>query len=181
MFTKFPNCIAGQRDRVRIPAVTTDYEVELVLAIADRTYQVSREAAWGHVAGCMIGQDISERTMQRAGPAPQFGLAKSYVGFGPIGPWLVTPDELADRNDLALSTTIDGVTLQDSRTADLIFDVPFLIEYLSAVLPLEAGDLIFTGTPSGVGSARKPPRWLVAGETIVSRIEGIGELLTHLV
>ncbi len=181
VFTKFPNCIAGQRDRVRIPAVTTDYEVELVLAIADRTYQVSREAAWGHVAGCMIGQDISERTMQRAGPAPQFGLAKSYVGFGPIGPWLVTPDELADRNDLALSTTIDGVTLQDSRTADLIFDVPFLIEYLSAVLPLEAGDLIFTGTPSGVGSARKPPRWLVAGETIVSRIEGIGELLTHLV
>lgn len=181
VFTKFPNCIAGQRDRVRIPAVTTDYEVELVLAISKRAYRVNQADAWDHVAGCTIGQDISERTMQRAGPAPQFGLAKSYVGFGPTGPWLVTAEELPNPNDLALSTTIDGVTLQDSRTADLIFDVPFLIEYLSAVLPLEAGDLVFTGTPSGVGSARKPPRWLVAGETIVSEIEGIGTLLTHLV
>ena len=118
--------------------------------------------------------------MQRQGPAPQFSLGKSYVGFGPTGPWLVTPDELADPNDLALSTTIAGEVLQDSRTKDLIFDIAYLIEHLSAVLPLGAGDIIFTGTPSGVGSARKPPRWLQPGETIVSRIEGIGELQTRL-
>lgn len=181
VFTKFPNCIAGPRDRVRIPAATTDYEVELVAVMGKRAYQVARADAWDHVAGLTIGQDISERTMQRAGPAPQFGLGKSHVGFGPTGPWVVTPDEFADPNDLQLSTTIGPDTLQDSRTSDLIFDVAFLIEYLSAVLPLEAGDLIFTGTPSGVGAARSPQRWLQAGETIQSRIEGIGELRTRLV
>lgn len=180
VFTKFPGCLAGASDVVKIPAPTTDYEVELVVVIGTRAAKVARADGWSHVAGLTIGQDISERTMQRAGPAPQFGLAKSYVGFGPIGPWVVTPDELANPDDLALSTTIGGETLQDSRTADLIFDVPSLIEYLSAVLPLEPGDLIFTGTPSGVGAARKPPRWLQPGETILSRIEGIGELRTRL-
>jgi len=181
VFTKFPGCISGAKDAVRIPAETTDYEVELVVVIGRRAYEVAADDAWSHVAGLMIGQDISERTMQRAGTAPQFGLAKSYVGFGPTGPWLVTIDEVADPNNLALSTTIGPDTLQDSRTIDLVFDVSFLIQYLSAVLPLEPGDLIFTGTPSGVGAARKPPRWLKAGETIVSRIEGIGELHTRLV
>ena len=181
VFTKFPGCISGAQDAVRIPAETTDYEVELVVVIGRRAFGVLRDDAWSHVAGVTIGQDISERTMQRAGPAPQFGLAKSYVGFGPTGPWLVTPDEFTDPNDLSLSTTIDADTLQDSRTIDLVFNVPYLIEYLSAVLPLEPGDLIFTGTPSGVGAARQPPRWLKAGETIVSRIEDIGELHTRLV
>lgn len=180
VFTKFPGCLSGPRDVVTIPAPTTDYEVELVVVIGRRAAKVARADAWSHVAGLTIGQDLSERTMQRAGPAPQFGLAKSYVGFGPTGPWIVTPDELDHPDDLALSTTIARETLQDARTSDLIFDVPFLIEYLSAVLPLEPGDLIFTGTPSGVGAARKPPRWLQAGETILSRIEGIGELRTRL-
>ena len=180
VFTKFPNCIAGPRDVVTIPKPTTDYEVELVVAISRRAEHVSRDEAWSYVAGYTIGQDISERTMQRAGPAPQFSLAKSYTGFGPTGPWLVTLDEIEHHHDLALSTTIGDETLQDARTSDLIFDVPFLIEYLSAVLPLDAGDLIFTGTPSGVGAARKPPRWLRSGEMIISRIEGIGELRTNL-
>jgi len=180
VFTKFPNCIVGPRDVVTIPKPTTDYEVELVVAISRRAEHVSKDDAWSYVAGYTIGQDISERTMQRAGPAPQFSLAKSYVGFGPTGPWLVTLDEIEHHHDLALSTTIGEDTLQDARTSDLIFDVPFLIEYLSAVLPLDAGDLIFTGTPSGVGAARTPPRWLQSGEMIISRIEGIGELRTNL-
>ena len=180
VFTKFPNCIAGPRDVVTIPKPTTDYEVELVVAISRRAEHVSRDEAWSYVAGYTIGQDISERTMQRAGPAPQFSLAKSYTGFGPTGPWLVTLDEIEHHHDLALSTTIGEDTLQDARTSDLIFDVPFLIEYLSAVLPLEAGDLVFSGTPSGVGAARTPPRWLQPGEMIISRIEGIGELRTNL-
>ena len=180
VFTKFPNCIGGPRDVVTIPKPTTDYEVELVVAISRRAEHVSKDEAWSYVAGYTIGQDISERTMQRAGPAPQFSLAKSYTGFGPTGPWLVTLDEIEHHHDLALSTTIGEDTLQDARTSDLIFDVPFLIEYLSAVLPLEAGDLIFSGTPSGVGAARTPPRWLQPGEMIISRIEGIGELRTNL-
>jgi 2-keto-4-pentenoate hydratase/2-oxohepta-3-ene-1,7-dioic acid hydratase in catechol pathway len=180
VFTKFPNCIAGPRDVVTIPKPTTDYEVELVVAISRRADHVAKDEAWSYVAGYTIGQDISERTMQRAGPAPQFSLAKSYTGFGPTGPWLVTLDEIEHHHDLALSTTIGEDTLQDARTSDLIFDVPFLIEYMSAVLPLDAGDLIFTGTPSGVGAARTPPRWLQSGEMIISRIEGIGELRTNL-
>ncbi len=180
VFTKFPGCIVGADHVTTIPAVTTDYEVELVVVIGRRAAAVRRADAWSYVAGLTIGQDFSERTMQRAGPAPQFGLAKSYVGFGPTGPWVVTIDEFSDPGDLALSTTIDGECLQDSRTADLIFDVPFLIEYLSTVLPLGAGDLIFTGTPSGVGAARQPPRWLRPGETVVSAIEDIGELHSRL-
>lgn len=181
VFTKWPACLSGARDEVRVPTDTTDYEVELVFAIARRAYRVSRADAWAHVAGYTIGQDLSERTMQRAGPAPQFGLGKSWAGFGPTGPALVTLDEVPDRDDLRLSTTIGEETLQDSRTSDLIFDVAFLVAYLSAVLPLQAGDLVFTGTPSGVGAARTPPRFLRAGETIRSRIEGLGELRTRLV
>ncbi len=180
VFTKFPGCIVGAEHVTRIPAITTDYEVELVVAIGRDASNVAQADAWSYVAGLTIGQDFSERTMQRAGPAPQFSLAKSYVGFGPTGPWLVTPDEFSNPDDLRLSTTIGGETLQDSRTADLIFDVPFLIEYISAVLPLRAGDLIFTGTPSGVGSARNPQRWLQPGETVVSAIEDIGELHSRL-
>lgn len=181
VFTKYPSCIVGARHHVRIPAPTTDWEVELVVAIGRRAEQVSAAAAWSHVAGLMVGQDISERTLQRAGNVPQFGLGKSYPGFGPTGPWLVTVDEIAHPDDLALSCTLNGETMQDSRTSDLVFSVPRLIEYLSAVLPLLPGDLIFTGTPSGVGSARKPPRYLQAGEVLVSTIEGIGSITTHLV
>ena len=181
VFTKFPGCIVGADHVTAIPAETTDYEVELVLAIGREASHVAQADAWSYVAGLMIGQDFSERTMQRAGNAPQFSLAKSYTGFGPTGPWLVTLDEFSNPDDLRLSTTIGGEILQDSRTSDLIFDVPYLIEYLSAVLPLQVGDLIFTGTPSGVGSARTPPRWLRSGETVVSAVEDIGELHSRLV
>jgi 2-keto-4-pentenoate hydratase/2-oxohepta-3-ene-1,7-dioic acid hydratase in catechol pathway len=164
---------------VEIPAPTTDWEVELVVVMGRRAHRVHADAAWSHVAGLTIGQDLSERTLQRAGNVPQFGLGKSYPGFGPTGPWLVTLDEFADPDDLALSCSVNGVVMQDSRTSDLVFSVPRLIEYLSAVVVLLPGDVIFTGTPSGVGSARKPPQYLVPGDVVVSRIEGIGTLTTR--
>ena len=114
-----------------------------------------------HVAGLTVGQDISDRTMQFAAGA-QFSLGKSHRGYGPMGPWLVTPDEVADPDDLALGCSVDGETVQDARTSDLVFAVPELVAELSAVLPLLPGDLIFTGTPAGVGVTRKPARFLAA-------------------
>ena len=114
-------------------------------------------------------------------PSPQFSLGKSFPGFGPIGPWIVTPDALDDPDDLALGCTVNGEEVQKARTSDLIFGVDALIHHLSWITPLLPGDLIFTGTPSGVGATRTPPRFLAPGDELVSAIEGIGTIHTHLV
>ncbi|GJF33927.1 fumarylacetoacetate hydrolase [Kitasatospora sp. NE20-6] len=182
VFTKFATSITGPVSEVTLPhGGHTDWEVELVVVIGERAEHVSEAAAWGHVAGLAAGQDISERITQLAGPIPQFSLGKSYPGFAPIGPWLVTPDEFEDPDDLELRCTIDGEEVQKGRTRDLIFSVPALIAGLSAVTPLLPGDVIFTGTPAGVGLGRTPQRWLAAGEELVSTIEGIGELRQRFV
>jgi 2-keto-4-pentenoate hydratase/2-oxohepta-3-ene-1,7-dioic acid hydratase in catechol pathway len=176
VFTKFVTSIAGPYTEVELPAGHVDWEVELVAVIGKRADQVAEDDAWSHVAGLTIGQDISERTLQMSGPAPQFSLAKSFPGFSPMGPWLVTPDEFANPDDLELSCAIDGEQMQKGRTSELIFPIPALIARLSAVLPLLPGDVIFTGTPAGVGMGRTPQRYLRPGEVLTSRIEGIGEL-----
>jgi 2-keto-4-pentenoate hydratase/2-oxohepta-3-ene-1,7-dioic acid hydratase in catechol pathway len=141
---------------------------------------VAEEDGWAHVAGLAVGQDISDRTLQAAAGA-QFALGKSRRGFGPIGPWLVTPDELADPDDLGLGCSVDGETVQDSRTGDLVFSVPRLVAELSAVLSLLPGDVIFTGTPAGVGMGRRPPRYLQPGQVLESWIEGIGTIRNRTV
>jgi 2-keto-4-pentenoate hydratase/2-oxohepta-3-ene-1,7-dioic acid hydratase in catechol pathway len=128
-----------------------------------------------------VGQDLSERIGQLAGPSPQFSLAKSRPGFGPIGPWLVTPEEFDDRDDLELSCSINGEQMQKGRTRDLVFSVPALVSALSRQMPLLPGDVLFTGTPAGVGMGRDPQRWLVPGDELVSHIAGIGELRQRLV
>jgi 2-keto-4-pentenoate hydratase/2-oxohepta-3-ene-1,7-dioic acid hydratase in catechol pathway len=138
-----------------------------------------REEAWDHVAGLTIGQDLSERIMQLQGTFPQFSLGKSYPGFGPTGPWLVTPDEFADRDDLAISCSLSGEQMQSSRTSMMLYDVPELLVRLSAVCPLLPGDLIFSGTPSGIGNRRTPPRFIGPDDVLVSEIEGIGTLTTR--
>ena len=177
VFTKFPACITGPRGDIQLPpGGNTDWEVELVVVIGRAAYQVRRAQAWFFVAGLAVGQDLSERKSQLAGPTPQFSLAKSYPRFGPVGPCLVTPDEVPDPDDLAIGASINGKVVQSSRTNQLIFDVPTILEKLSAVVPLAPGDLVFTGTPPGVGMGRTPPRWLAAGDELVSHIEGIGEL-----
>jgi 2-keto-4-pentenoate hydratase/2-oxohepta-3-ene-1,7-dioic acid hydratase in catechol pathway len=132
-----------------------------------------------YIAGYTVGQDLSDRVLQRTGPVPQWSLGKSRYGYGPTGPWLVTIDEFDSPLDLAIHSSLAGETLQTSRTSMQIFDVPFLIEYLSAICPLLPGDLIFTGTPEGVGYARKPPRFLHPGDVLTSTIEGIGDLVTR--
>jgi 2-keto-4-pentenoate hydratase/2-oxohepta-3-ene-1,7-dioic acid hydratase in catechol pathway len=154
--------------------------VELVAVIGTRADRVAEGDAWGHIAGLTVGQDISDRTLQFAA-GMQFSLGKSRRGYGPMGPWLVTPDEIPDRDDLALGCAVDGETVQDGRTSDLIFSVPQLVTELSAVLPLLPGDVIFTGTPSGVGMARKPPRSLQPGMVLETWVEGIGTIRSRCV
>ncbi|CAL9463937.1 fumarylacetoacetate hydrolase family protein [Streptomyces sp. enrichment culture] len=177
VFTKFVTSISGPVTEVKLPAGgNTDWEVELVAVVGRRAEGVDKADAWSHVAGLAVGQDISERVSQLAGPAPQFSLGKSRPGFTPIGPWLVTPDEFDDPDDLELRCTVNGEEVQKGRTRDLIFSVPSLIAELSAVLPLLPGDVLFTGTPAGVGLGRVPQRFLAAGDELVSRVEGIGEL-----
>ncbi len=139
-------------------------------------YRVAEEQAWEYVAGLMVGQDLSERDVQLAGPVPQFSLGKSYPGFGPIGPALVTPDELDDPTDLAMTCTVDDLVVQEARSSEMVFGVSELISRISAICPLEPGDLIFTGTPPGVGMGRKPPVYLRPGQVLRSTISGLGEL-----
>jgi 2,4-didehydro-3-deoxy-L-rhamnonate hydrolase len=176
VFTKFPSCLAGPFDPIPIPTATVDWEVELVVVIGVRAEHVSSPDAWSHVAGLTVGQDISDRALQLAGDYPQFSMGKSYPGFGPLGPSMVTLDDVADPDDLELGCTLDGEVMQRGRTSDLIFPVTDLIARLSAVCPLLPGDLIFTGTPSGVGAFRKPPIFLQPGQELTSWIEGIGQL-----
>ncbi len=175
-FTKFPSCITGPVTTLTLPSANVDWEVELVAVVGRRAEKVPAERAWDHVAGLSVGQDFSERVMQTAGLAPQFSLSKSFPGFGPIGPCLVTPNEFGNPDDLALECVLNGERVQNARTSAMIFSVPELVARLSAVCPLLPGDLIFTGTPAGVGTARTPKRFLASGDEVVSRIEGIGIL-----
>jgi 2,4-didehydro-3-deoxy-L-rhamnonate hydrolase len=175
-FTKFPTSLAGPFGEIDLPSEKVDWEIEVVVVIGREARRVQPQDAWQHIAGLTVGQDISERGVQLAGSVPQFSLGKSFPGFGPIGPALVTPDEFPDPSDLRLTTTIDGETVQDGRTSQMIFDIPTLLERLTRIVTLLPGDVIFTGTPAGVGAVRTPPRFLRAGETLVSAIEGIGHM-----
>jgi 2,4-didehydro-3-deoxy-L-rhamnonate hydrolase len=175
-FTKFGSSLSGPFSGLTLPSGSVDWEVELVVVIGRQTAGVAAPDAWPYIAGLAVGQDYSERVVQMSGPVPQFCLGKSYPGFGPIGPWLTTPDELADPSDLELICEINGEQVQKGRTSAMLWPVPELVASLSAVCPLLPGDVIFTGTPAGVGFARTPPRFLAEGDVVVSRIEGLGEI-----
>lgn len=177
VFTKFPSSVAAPIGEVVLPTDQVDWEVEMAVVIGVEASRVSKVAAWDHVAGITAAQDYSARDVQLAGGAkPQFSLGKSFAGFTPLGPTLVTPDEYADRDAIALECSINGETLQSSSTSDLIFDVATLVSYLSHIVTLRPGDVILTGTPSGVGLGFTPPRFLTDGDQIVTTVEGVGEL-----
>lgn len=177
VFTKFRSALTGPVTTVELPrGGTVDWEVELVAVIGLSARHVAVEDAWDHVAGLTVGNDFSERTAQLRPPAPQFSLGKSLPGFAPTGPWLVTADEFADRDDIALGCEIDGEEVQFGRTSDLIMPIPELVAELSKTLTLLPGDLLFTGTPEGVGVGREPQRFLRPGERVRTWVEGIGEL-----
>jgi len=176
VFTKFPSCITGPVATVALPDGNVDWEIEVVAVVGRGGFRIPRDKAWDAIAGLTLGQDLSERVGQLAGTPPQFSLAKSHPGFGPTGPVVVTADELVDRDDLGFESTIDAEVIQHGRTSSMIFAVDDLVARLSAVCPLLPGDLIFTGTPEGVGNRRTPPRFLRTGQTLVSRLDQVGEI-----
>jgi 2-keto-4-pentenoate hydratase/2-oxohepta-3-ene-1,7-dioic acid hydratase in catechol pathway len=174
-FTKFPSCLVGPSATVEVATERVDWEVELVVVIGSRAHRA--EPSWDHVAGLTVGQDLSARDVQSLGSPPQFSLGKSFPGFGPTGPWVVTEH----LDDVAISCSVNGGTMQSDRTSSMLFSVPEIIARLSAICPLLPGDLIFTGTPAGVGNRMDPPRYLKAGDELVSTIEGIGSITTRFV
>jgi 2-keto-4-pentenoate hydratase/2-oxohepta-3-ene-1,7-dioic acid hydratase in catechol pathway len=181
VFTKFPSCLAGPAASIALGSDRVDWEVELVVVIGRAARAIRAADALEHVAGYCVGQDVSDRRLQFSDKPPQFSLGKSLAGYGPIGPAVVSLEHVADPNDLHLTCEIDGERVQDGRTRDMVFAVPELIEYLSRHCVLAPGDLIFTGTPAGVGSAREPRRYLAPGELLTSRIDGLGQLRNRCV
>jgi 2-keto-4-pentenoate hydratase/2-oxohepta-3-ene-1,7-dioic acid hydratase in catechol pathway len=177
IFTKFPSSVTGPFGTVALPpGGHTDWEVELVVVIGKAAHRIEPDEALDHVAGYTVGQDLSERTLQMASAPPQFSLGKSFPGFAPMGPWLVTLDEIADPLDLGLECLVNGETVQQARTSAQIFGVPDLLARLSRTVTLLPGDVVFTGTPAGVAMGRDPQPWLRPGDRLTSRIEGIGEM-----
>jgi 2-keto-4-pentenoate hydratase/2-oxohepta-3-ene-1,7-dioic acid hydratase in catechol pathway len=181
VFTKFPSCLAGPSADIPLSSNRVDWEAELVVVMGRAASRVPEARALEYVAGYCVGQDVSDRRLQFQDKPPQFSLGKSLAGFGPIGPWLTTLDHLRDPLDLAISCWIDGAPVQASRTREMVFAVPELVAYLSRHCALEPGDLIFTGTPGGVGSVRQPPRYLAPGECVETEIEGLGRLANRCV
>jgi 2-keto-4-pentenoate hydratase/2-oxohepta-3-ene-1,7-dioic acid hydratase in catechol pathway len=173
-FTKFPSCIAGPSADIPLSGAMVDWEVEIVAVIGDEVSHISTADAWKAVAGVTLGQDISDRAVQLTGVPPQFCLGKSFANYGPIGPALVSTDAFPDPDDIALWCDVAGERMQEARTSQLIFSIPTLVAYLSSICTLYPGDLIFTGTPSGVGMERG--RYLAPGETITSHADVIGGL-----
>ncbi len=179
VFTKFPSCLVGPTADVEIRSDACDYEAELVVVIGEGGRDIAIDDAWNHVVGVTIGQDISDRPAQFAAKPPHFDLGKSFDTFGPIGPVLVSTDHLADRDALHMVCKINGEVRQDGNTSDLIFDVPTLISFLSSITTLVTGDIIFTGTPEGVGMAQG--KWLADGDVITTTIDGIGTMSNRVV
>ena len=178
VFGKFSSSVCGPDQAILLPESSSevDYEAELVVVIGRTAQQVAEAAALDYVAGYMVGNDVSARDWQLKKPGGQWILGKSFNAFAPTGPVLVTRDEIADPHDLGIRFRLNGQTMQDSSTSQLIFRIEKLIAYLSAAMVLEPGDLIFTGTPPGVGFARKPPVFLQPGDVCEAEVDGLGTL-----
>jgi len=177
VFTKFASAITGPYSVIELPDGSVDFEAELVAVIGRRARRVHENDGWSHIAGLTIGQDLSERQTQLRPPAPQqYNLGKSFPGFAPLGPCLVTPDEFNNPDDLSIACQLNGEEMQKSRTGEFVFSIAQLVSSLSHVLELFPGDVIFTGTPSGIGWLRDPKRLIEQGDELVTVIEGIGEM-----
>ena len=178
VFTKFPSCLVGPTADIEMRSDAVDYEGELVVVIGPGGKDIEPADAWDHVVGVTVGQDISDRAVQFASSPPHFDLGKSFDTFGPIGPVMVAPESV-DLARLRIVVEVNGEIRQDGSTDQMIFDVPTLVSYLSRVTTLSTGDLIFTGTPDGIGAAQG--RFLSDGDVVTTRIDGIGALTNHCV
>jgi 2-keto-4-pentenoate hydratase/2-oxohepta-3-ene-1,7-dioic acid hydratase in catechol pathway len=183
LFSKFNTSLAGPGDPIVLPTVSqkVDYEAELVLVIGTKGRSIAKDRAMEHVAGCMVGHDVSARDWQLEKDGKQWLAGKTFDTFAPCGPHLVTLDEVGDPHALGIRLRLNGATMQDSNTKQMIFRAEDLIAYLSQVVTLLPGDLIFTGTPPGVGIARKPPVWLKGGDVCEVEIDGLGVLTNPVV
>ncbi len=184
LFAKYPNTLIATGDPIKLPKVAqkVDYEAELVIVVGKAGKHIPNDtSAFDHVGGYTCGHDVSARDWQFRGEEKQWSIGKTFDTFAPTGPVLVTPDELTDPHKLQIQLRLNGETLQNSNTKEFIFGVPHILWFLSQVVTLEPGDLIFTGTPPGVGIARKPPILLKAGDIAEVEIEGIGTLRNPVV
>lgn len=181
IFSKFSNVVIGPGAPVILPKVSAkpDYEAEFAFVIGPGGRNIPAERAYEHVFGYTIVNDISARDFQTA--TSQWLIGKTFDTFGPMGPWIVTKDEIPDPHSLDITLEIGGETLQRSNTSEMVFGVPTLVEFISKVVTLEPGDVVATGTPAGVGFGRKPPRWLRPGDETIVRIQRIGELRNPIV
>ncbi|MBL8890729.1 MAG: fumarylacetoacetate hydrolase family protein [Planctomycetaceae bacterium] len=178
VFNKFPTTLTGHRQPIYLPPISekVDYEAELVVVIGKEGRNIPASAAMDYVFGYTCGHDVSARDWQKGKPGGQWLLGKTFDSFAPLGPWIVTADGPTQASDLRVQFRLNGETMQDSSTGHFIFSIAFLIEHLSKFCTLRPGDLLFTGTPSGVGVARTPPVFLKAGDQAEVEIEGIGVL-----
>ena len=176
VFGKFASCIADPNSDVVIPGETTDWEAELVIVIGESGRNISSANALSHVAGYMVGQDVSERTVQMASTPAQFSMGKSFQNFAPMGPWFTSASEDANPNDLLIQCSLNGVLMQDESTEDMAFHVPEIIAFISSVCEVRTGDLIFTGSPAGVGQGQNPKRFLRDGDVLTTSIEKLGTI-----
>lgn len=176
LFSKFTNAIIGPEDSIEKSRATEklDYEVELAVVIGKETSKVNRTEALDYIAGYTIGNDVSARDLQKR--TPQWLQGKTLDRSTPIGPWIVTADEIGDPSNLLISSFVNGEKRQSSSTSHLIFDIPFLVEFISELITLNPGDVILTGTPDGVGFAMDPPRFLQAGDVVTVEVEKIGRM-----
>lgn len=173
-FTKAGTSVTGPFDPVQVPTAFCDYEVEMVVVVGAGGRNISRADAPGAVFGWCVGNDVTERMWQHR--TPQWSLGKSFDTHAPFGPWITTADEVADPHDLGLRCLINGETRQNSNTKHLVFDVWAQIEHLSTAMTLEPGDVIFTGTPGGVGAAMDPRKFLKAGDVMRCEVDGLGAI-----
>jgi 2-keto-4-pentenoate hydratase/2-oxohepta-3-ene-1,7-dioic acid hydratase in catechol pathway len=183
LFSKYATTLIGHGEPIRLPRVSdeVDYEAELVVVIGRAGRHIPRERALDHVGGYAVGHDVSARDWQLNKPGKQWMAGKTFDTFAPVGPELVTPDEVGDPHNLGIRLRLNGQTMQDSSTNQLIFGVDVLIAYISQVFTLQPGDLIFTGTPPGVGMARQPPAWLKPGDVVEVEIDRLGTLRNPVV
>lgn len=183
IFNKFPTTLRAHGETIVLPAESdkVDYEAELVVVIGIGGRYIPTETALQHVAGYAVGHDVSARDWQLHKPGGQWLLGKTFDTFAPLGPELVTRDEVPDPGQLAIRLRLNGQTMQDSNTRQLIFGIEYLVSYISKICTLLPGDLIYTGTPPGVGAARKPPVFLQPGDSVEVEIEGIGLLRNKVV
>lgn len=181
VFTKFASALAAPWADVPVHVATCDYEAEVVIVIGTGGRDVALERAWEHVAGLCVGQDLTDRELQYAGTPPQFSLGKSRRGFAPIGPWVTDARDLPSRDALAITCDVNGERRQDSSMREMVFGVAEIVSYLSGVCELYPGDIVYTGSPAGVGHGRNPRTYLAPGDVLTTHLEGVGTIVNRCI